>query len=519
VTRDFDVRLTASHLPLDDDERAAMRAAVADLDGLIDWLEKPLSAQYTDPLAGWTPTGSSTSIPEPSTDHWPMPTVSTMTAMLASGEITARALTELCLDRIDRFNGRLNAFLTVCADRARSDADIADSELRQGKPRSPLHGIPYALKDAIDTAGIRTTVGSRVFSNRVPQYDAVLVQDLKRAGAVLIGKLDASEFCFGGPSKDGGFGPANNPWDLPRYAGASSSGAGVAIAAGLIPLAFGTDTGGSIRLPATLTGVAGFKPSHDLISTQGVFPLSKTFDHVGPLAATAQDCALALGAIGKLPTGHDTDTVSPKALRIGVPKGHGADMPAADPAAITALFNTATALKCSGADICAVDLPPLWEFSAVSSIIVAYEGWWVHAKRLATEGGRLAKITRLRLGLGAFVTDQDYRAALTKRRLLAAAWEDVFSTVDVMLTVGSPGPAPLQTSISAFAYLHSPILFSAANIAGAPALVVRAGTAEDGMPIGVQIAGPRGGDQTVLAVGRLLDDLLDARPYHPPGYN
>lgn len=519
MTRDFDARLAKSRLPLDDDERATMRAAVSDLDRLSDWLHKPLTTQDTDPLEGWVPSGSSTITPVRTPGRWSMPTVAEMAADLESGATSARDLTELCLNRIDRHNTRLKAFLTVCADQARSDADAADSELRQENSRGPLHGIPYAMKDAFDTAGIRTTVGSRVFDKRVPKQNAELVQQLKRAGAVLIGKLDTSEFCFGGPSKDGGFGPANNPWDLPRYAGASSSGAGVAIAAGLIPLAFGTDTGGSIRLPATLTGTAGFKPSQDLISTGGVFPLSKTFDHVGPLAATAQDCALALAAIGKIPSVGDTGSIYAAGLRVGVPRGHGADMPGANPSAIKALFGTTTALRQGGSDICAIDLPPLWAFSAVSSIIVAYEGWRVHAERLASDGRRFAQLTRLRLGLGAFIEDRDYQTALTRRRLLTAAWEDAFNTVDVMLTIGSPGPAPLKSSVSAFAYLHAPIVFCAANIAGAPALVIRAGTADDGLPIGIQIAGRRGGDQLVLAVGRLLEDIRDIAPRHPPGYD
>lgn len=515
---DFDARLEASQLPLDDRERTIMRDAVARMDVLIGHLEEPLQAATTDPLDGWSPPKPKAKTPIEPDDGWPMPTVAEMADALEKGRTTARELTELCLDRIEQHDGPLSSFLTVTADHARRSADAADIELRDGRRRGPLHGIPYALKDAFDTAGIRTTVGSRVFADRVPTKDAALVADLHQAGAVLIGKLDTTEFCLGGPSRDGGFGPANNPWDLPRYAGGSSSGAGAAIAAGLIPLAFGTDTGGSVRLPATLTGVAGLKPTQDLISTEGVFPLSTSLDHAGPLAATARDCALALAAMGKLDK-EAADAPQATSLRIGVPRGHGADCPSAHPDAVKALIAAASSLAAAGAEIRAVDLPTLWPYSAASSIIVGHEGWQVHAKRLAESGRAYASMTRLRLGFGAFVSDEAYAHAMRVRERLAAAWQEAFAEIDVMLTIGSPGPAPLQTAVAPFYYFDSPILFSAANIAGAPALVVRSGTSEEGLPIGVQVAGRPGDDDKVLGVGQLLERLLDPSPRHPAGYD
>lgn len=496
-----------------------MRSAVSRMDGLIRHLEAPLRAATTDPLNGWSAApGAKIEKPIEPDDDWPMPTVAAMADALDTGRTTARDLTELCLDRIARHDGPLSSFLTVTADHARRGADAADAELRDGRRRGALHGVPYALKDAFDTAGIRTTVGSRVFADRVPTKDAALVADLHKAGAILIGKLDTTEFCLGGPSRDGGFGPANNPWDLPRYAGGSSSGAGAAIAAGLIPLAFGTDTGGSVRLPATLTGVAGLKPTQDLISTEGVFPLSKSLDHAGPLAATPRDCALALAAIGKL---GNVETGPPQAagLRIGVPRGHGADCPSAHPDAVKALFAAASALAAAGAEIRVIDLPSLWAFSAATSIIVGHEGWQVHADRLAESGRACASMTRLRLGFGAFVSDAAYAQAMRVRGRLAAAWQEAFTDIDVMLTVGSPGPAPPQTAVAPFYYFYSPILFSAANISGAPALVVRAGTSAHGLPIGVQLAGRRGDDGKVLGVGQLLESLLRPSPKHPAGYD
>ncbi|MEO1225113.1 MAG: amidase [Pseudomonadota bacterium] len=514
---DFDARLEASRLPLDDDERTIMRDAVSRMGVLIRHLDDPAQAATTDPLDGWSAPRAKAERPTDPDDGWPMPTVAAMADALKNGRTTARDLTELCLDRIEHHDGPLSSFLTVTADHARRSAEAADVELRRGRRRGPLHGIPYALKDAFDTAGIRTTVGSRVFADRVPTKDAALVADLNEAGAVLIGKLDTTEFCLGGPSRDGGFGPANNPWDLPRYAGGSSSGAGAAIAAGLIPLAFGTDTGGSVRLPATLTGVAGLKPTQGLISTDGVFPLARSLDHAGPLAATAYDCTLALEAIGKLERGA-ADPPAAAGLRIGIPRGHGADCPSGHPNAVRALFTAASAMVAAGAEIRTVDLPALWSYSAASSIIVGHEGWQVHAKRLAKCGRAYASMTRLRLGVGAFVSDKAYGHAMRVREQLTAAWQAAFADIDVMLTIGSPGPAPLQTAVAPFYYFDSPILFSAANIAGAPALVVRVGTSEGGLPIGVQLAGRRGDDGKVLGVGQLLERLLQPSPRHPAGY-
>jgi aspartyl-tRNA(Asn)/glutamyl-tRNA(Gln) amidotransferase subunit A len=206
-------------------------------------------------------------------------------------------------------------------------------------------------------------------------------------------------------------------------------------------------------------------------------------------------------------------------LRVGVPRGHGADCPDAHPAAIKGLMDIATALAHAGAEIQPIDLPPLWAFSAVSSIVVAYEGWRVHGERLATEGRRYAPITRLRLGLGAFIDDALYDKALRCRDDLTAAWESFFDKTDIMLSLGSPGPAPPSSAISAFAYLMTPVLFSPANIAGAPALITRAGTSADGLPIGIQIAGRRGDDRRVLAVGQALERLVDPQPPHPIGYD
>ena len=209
-----------------------------------------------------------------------------MSELLGAGEISALDVTEAHIARIERLNPTYRAFAHPTFDLARDMAHAADAELAVGRRRSPLHGIPVALKDAYDTAGIPTTVCSRLHATRVPDKDATAWARLRAAGAILLGKLECTELCLGGPSKDGLVPHALNPWDPARYAGGSSSGAGVALAAGMIAGALGSDTGGSIRIPATFCGVAGIKPTYGLVSLSGIFPLSGSLDHAGPMART-----------------------------------------------------------------------------------------------------------------------------------------------------------------------------------------------------------------------------------------
>src|ERR1043166_8501827 len=217
--------------------------------------------------------------------------------LLRRKQISPVELTHACLDRIEQLNPSINAFITVMHDSALAEARAAEAEIHQGDWRGPLHGIPIALKDLIDTAGVKTTCGSALFAERVPAEDAEIVQRLKRAGAVIVGKQNLQEFAWGGTSASSHYGPVHNPWDVERIAGGSSGGSAAAVAAGMCFAAIGTDTGGSIREPAAFCGIVGLKPTYGRVSTRGVFPLSCSLDHVGPICRSVADTALMLEAI------------------------------------------------------------------------------------------------------------------------------------------------------------------------------------------------------------------------------
>src|SRR5262245_37037415 len=251
---------------------------------------------------------------------------------LRGRKISPVELTNACLARIERLNPVLNAFITVTADQALADARAAETEIARGRRRGPLHGIPIALKDLFDTAGVRTTAGSAVFANRVPSEDAEVVRRLKQAGAVFVGKLNMHEFAYGDTSAQSHFGPVRNPWDRQRISGGSSGGSAAAVAARLCYGALGSDTGGSIRQPSAYCGIVGLKPTYGLVSTAGVVPLSWSLDHVGPMCRTVADTSLLLQAIAGYDP-HDTnsiDAIPPDytkalgqkvaAFRLGIPR-------------------------------------------------------------------------------------------------------------------------------------------------------------------------------------------------------
>src|SRR5512146_2988650 len=238
-------------------------------------------------------------------------TISEAAAKLRAREVTSLDLTRACLDRIERWNPVLNAFITVTAESALQEAARADAEIARGHYRGALHGIPIALKDLIDTAGVRTTAASAVYEGRIPDRDATVVCRLREAGAVFLGKLNLHEFAYGGSGVISHFGPVRNPWDTSRITGGSSSGSAAAVAAGLCYAAIGTDTAGSIRLPASICGITGLKPTYGLVSVAGVIPLCWSYDHVGPMTRTALDAAIVLDVIAGYdaedPTSTDLD--------------------------------------------------------------------------------------------------------------------------------------------------------------------------------------------------------------------
>ena len=316
-----------------------------------------------------------------------LPSIAQMGAQLRAGATTSQALTEQALARIATHDPALNAFVLLTADRARADAARADAELAQGIDRGPMHGIPHALKDIYATAGIRTTCHSRVRLDVVPEHDSVVAQKFADGGAVLLGKLATHEFAIGGPSFDLPFPPARNPWNREHIPGGSSSGSAAAIASGMVRMAMGSDTGGSIRGPAGYCGLVGLKPTYGRVSRRGVFPLSFTLDHCGPLSASVEDSAVALQVIA----GHDpldlasvnrpvddyrthlNDGVA--GLRIGIPRAFFATSPIVTPEALATIDHTAAQLRDAGATVEDIELPPPPSFFFLYTSVDANAGF------------------------------------------------------------------------------------------------------------------------------------------------
>ncbi len=377
----------------------------------------------------------------------------------AAGLIAARRLSpvellEDCLRRIAALDPRLNAVVRLLTDSAMADARDAEAEIaRRGGPRSPLHGIPVGIKDIIDLAGEPTTCHSRLCLDRVAATDAAVVARLRAAGAVFPAKLATHEFAIGGPCFDLPFPPARNPWNPAHHPGGSSSGSGAALAARMLPATLGTDTGGSVRHPATHCGLVGLKPTYGLVSRRGVFPLAFSLDHVGPMARTVRDCALLLGAMAGPDAADSGSAMRPaedyardlhlglRGLRIGyVRRFHERDVPATAEVA-AALDEAARVLAAEGATLSDVALPPLGEFAAVNRVILCAEAAAVHEAWLRERPGDYAALTRRRLLPGMFLSAVDHVQAQRRRAELVAAVEEAFrGGVDLLLCASSMEP-------------------------------------------------------------------------------
>src|SRR4051794_6499898 len=371
---------------------------------------------------------------------------------IASRELSPVELMQALLDRIERLDPKLNVFIRLDGDAALAAARAAEAEIASGRPHGPLHGVPVGIKDIIDVAGLPTTCHSKILIDNVASADAVCVARLRGAGAIVLGKLSTHEFAIGGPSFDLPWPPARNPWNPDHHPGGSSSGSGAGVAAGLFPIALGSDTGGSVRNPASAGGIVGLKPTYGLVSRRGVFPLSFTLDHVGPLTRTVADNALMLQAIA----GHDPLDPGSAAASVGhyaaalesgvrglrfgfIRHFHEADLPA-DPEVATALDNVARTLQSLGAEVRDIRLPTLGEFGAVNRVILQSEAWAIHAPWLRERPQDYGKLARRRLLPGAFYGAGDYVRAQRGGLKMIAAVEAVLGEVDVLL--GGSARAP-----------------------------------------------------------------------------
>jgi len=432
--------------------------------------------------------------------------------LLRSGKVSPVELTRECLTRIEKLNPVLNAFITITADSAMAEARRAETEITRGEWRGPLHGIPLALKDLIDTAGVLTTAASAVFKERIPAEDAEVTRRLKQAGAILLGKQNLHEFAYGGSSLVSYFGDVHNAWNPEHIAGGSSGGSATAVAAGMCYGAIGTDTAGSIREPASLCGVVGLKPTFGAVSTRGVIPLSQSLDHVGTIARTVEDAAIIFQAIAK-----ETDVVQgwgsaspvriedPPAhkLRIAVPRKFFCEE--LDPE-VTSAFEQALTVLSTMSDISEINLEVPTDRTLQKAESYAYHCEFV---RQSPELYQPETLRRIRTGEG--ISPED--AARCKRELQEARKQiaSVFNDVDLLITPTTPTPAPVISELKANPDLLRPrelVLLRNTrpmNVWGLPAISVPCGFTQSGLPIGLQIIGSHWGEAKVLQLAHAYE--------------
>ncbi|MDE2006879.1 MAG: amidase [Rhodospirillales bacterium] len=446
----------------------------------------------------------------------------------AARTISPVELLDALLARIDALQPKLRAFIRLDADAAREAAIAAGREITAGRIRGPLHGVPFGVKDIIDVAGLPTTCHSRILLDNVARADAAVVARLRQAGAIVLGKLATHEFAIGGPSFDLPFPPARNPWNPDHHPGGSSSGSGAGVAAGLFPVALGSDTGGSVRNPASCCGIVGLKPTYGLVSRRGVFPLSYTLDHVGPLTRSVADAALMLDAMaghdaadpGSAPStarlfGRDLDR-GVRDLRIGfVRHFHETDLPA-HPEMTAALEDAARVLEAEGAEVRTIRLPALGEFAGVNRVILTAEAWSVHAPWLRARPGDYGRLSRRRLLPGAFLDAGEYVGAQRRRAQMIAAVEDSFRDVDVLLCASSMDPASRIDDAEETARTYPRQARTPFNVTGHPALAMMAGLSDAGLPLSVQFVGRYFEDATVLRVAAAYERATGWHARRPP---
>ncbi len=445
------------------------------------------------------------------------------------GETSPVAATKALLDRIEKHDGALHSFIRVTPEAALADAERAEREIASGVRRGRLHGIPYALKDIIETAGIPTTGHSKIRQDFVPKEDAEVARRLKSAGAVLLGKLATWEFSHGGPSFDLPWPPARNPWNPDYLPGGSSSGAGAAVAAGFVPFAIGTDTGGSVRGPAAFCGLAGLKPSYGRVSRRGVFSNTFTMDHCGPLSRSAEDVAAVMGVIA----GYDPDDPSTedvpvpdyaaelgggiRGLRIGLVEGWH-QSPGAHPELAGAIDAALRVLEGLGARIEPVKLSGLREYTDCKSIISAVEHFAIHAEEFRTRPQDFGRIFRNRVLPGAIIRGEDYVQALRWRTVLAREQAAALKRVDAFVTAGALGIAdranPEAAAADRFAFGLS--ITQPFSISGVPALTIPCSfTRAEELPLSLQIAAGPMQDATVLRIAHAYQQATDWHRRHP----
>jgi aspartyl-tRNA(Asn)/glutamyl-tRNA(Gln) amidotransferase subunit A len=461
---------------------------------------------------------------------------SEVSQLLRSKKVSPLELTHECLSRIERLNPKLNAFITVTADSALAEARQAETEIQHDHWRGPLHGIPIALKDLIDTAGVRTTAGSELFKDRIPTEDAEIVRRLKAAGAVFLGKLNLHEFAYGGSSAISYFGPVHNPWNLDYSPGGSSGGSAAAVAAQLCYAAIGSDTGGSIRQPAAYCGIVGLKPTYGRVSTRGAIPLSWSLDHLGPMTRTVKDAVVMLQVIAgydaqdtasidvPVPDYGATVAAATSSLRLGILRdyfyeGLHPEIQAALEVALSVLKTLTRTQR---------DVAPLATDSSYSSVMDPYvtilraEAYAYHKEYVSKSPELYQAQTLKRIRAGADITASAHLRARHQLEQIRRSVSQVFENVDLLITPTTCVPPFAISDLADPNTLREKELLMLRNTRpfnalGLPTISVPCGFTRDGLPIGMQITGPLWGETTVLRLAYAFEQATDWHKRYPVG--
>ena len=454
-------------------------------------------------------------------------TIAELGKLYRQRELSPVEVTKALLDRIARHDAKLRSFLLVTEGVALAEAAEAERAQMAGALRGPMHGIPYALKDIIETAGVRTTGHSKLRQDYVPAADADIVTRLKAAGGVLMGKLATWEFALGGPSFDLPWPPARNPWNTDHLPGGSSSGAGASVAAGFVPGAVGTDTGGSVRGPAAFCGLAGIKPSYGRISRRGVFPNTFSMDHCGPLTRSAEDIALFLQSIaGYDPQDPGSENLPVpdyaaelaggiKGMRLGLVEGWHTD-PGAHPDLAAAIGEAVGVLRDLGAEIVPVRLSSLRDYTDCKTTISSVELYSIHEHDLKTRPQDFGRILRNRVLPGALITGQDYMAALRWRSELAREQATALQQVDAFITAGALTVADRANPEAPDRFAQTPSITMPFSVAGTPAIAIPCGFSQaEKLPLSLQIAAAPFDEARVLRIAHAYQQVTTWHRRHP----
>ena len=459
-------------------------------------------------------------------------TIAETSDLVASKQLSPVEVVDAHLERIHETDARLNSFITLLTTESVAAAKAAETDIRAGRYRGPLHGIPIGLKDLYYTKGVRTTVGSKIMSDFVPDEDATVVEKFREAGAVIMGKLQMHEFAIGSTSENPHYGPAHNPWDTDRVTGGSSGGSASAVASGQCMGALGTDTGGLVRIPASLCGIVGLKPTFGRVSKYGVFPAAWSLDTVGPMTRTVRDAAIVLNAIA----GHDPrdPSSSPRAredftaelgqeatgVRIGIPQEHFFDV--IDDQVKASMMKAARVLEGLGASVEEVSIP-LLEYAQQIGTISSSEEAEVHSDNLRDRAGDIDPEVRAKLEMGALTTAVQYIRAQRARAAFNRQVRQTMERVDILLTpttaVTAPRIGQKTVTVGDREEPRLPLLSRLTrpfNLCGVPTISVPCGFTSAGMPIGLQLAGRPFEEAAVLRVAHAYEQATDWHKRRPP---